>query len=113
MHRWGEIHFANIAFGQGLTVTPLQMVAAIAAIANGGIYKPPRLALQGDPARRARASRCRRRRARAGEQRVISAETARTMLSIMRGVTGETRHRPPGGHRRATRWRARPAPPRR
>ncbi len=34
---------ANIAFGQGFTSTPLQVVAAIAAIANDGMLLRPRL----------------------------------------------------------------------
>ena len=36
-----EINFANIAFGQGISVTPLQMAAAIAAIANDGKLMRP------------------------------------------------------------------------
>ncbi len=85
---WGEIHLANIAFGQGLTVSPLQLVAAIGAIANGGIYKTPRLALEViAPDGRVEPMALPNRRP---DQRVISAETARTMLAIMRGVTGES-----------------------
>ena len=37
---------ANLAFGQGLTVTPLQLAAAGALIANGGRRVTPRLALR-------------------------------------------------------------------
>jgi len=33
----------NLPIGQGLSVTPIQMVAGYSAIANGGILKPPRL----------------------------------------------------------------------
>ena len=33
----------NLPIGQGLAVTPMQMVAAYAAIANGGILRPPRI----------------------------------------------------------------------
>jgi cell division protein FtsI/penicillin-binding protein 2 len=33
----------NLPIGQGLAVTPMQMVAGYAAIANGGILRPPRL----------------------------------------------------------------------
>ena len=33
--KWGDIGFANVSFGQGLTVTPLQMVTGVAAIAGG------------------------------------------------------------------------------
>jgi cell division protein FtsI (penicillin-binding protein 3) len=85
--KWGDVHFANIAFGQGLAVTPLQMVAGYAAIANGGLYHPPRLTLKVinpdgkeesfPPPGVAPVSR-----------RVVSETTARTMLSIMEGVTG-------------------------
>lgn len=41
--RWREIELATIAFGYGLTVTPLQIAAALAAIGNGGVYNPPRV----------------------------------------------------------------------
>ncbi len=41
--RWAEISFANIAFGQGLTATPLQLAAALGAIANGGMLLKPRI----------------------------------------------------------------------
>jgi len=36
-----EIYAATASFGQGITVTPLQMAAAYAAIANGGMLKTP------------------------------------------------------------------------
>ena len=41
--RWGDIGLATHAFGYGLSVTPIQVAAAFAAVANGGIYHPPRL----------------------------------------------------------------------
>lgn len=41
--RWSRIQHANIAFGQGIAVTPLQMAAAYAALANGGTYRRPSL----------------------------------------------------------------------
>ncbi len=37
----GEIFAATASFGQGITVTPLQMASAFAAIANGGVLKQP------------------------------------------------------------------------
>ncbi len=40
---WTESEFANHAFGQGILVTPIQMVAAYAAIANNGIYMQPHI----------------------------------------------------------------------
>lgn len=36
----------NLPIGQGIAVTPIQMVEAYAAIANGGILRPPRVAEQ-------------------------------------------------------------------
>lgn len=36
-----EIYQATASFGQGITVTPLQVVMAYAAIANGGVLKKP------------------------------------------------------------------------
>lgn len=40
---WQEIEFANVAFGQGVRVTPLQLVSSFATIANGGIRMMPYL----------------------------------------------------------------------
>ncbi len=37
------ITYANSAFGQGMTATPLQMAAAFASVLNGGTYYQPRL----------------------------------------------------------------------
>ena len=39
--RWFEVDLAAISFGQGLTVTPLQLAVATAAIANGGKVMRP------------------------------------------------------------------------
>jgi len=41
--RWFEIDLATISFGQGISVTPLQLAAATAAIANGGYLMEPYL----------------------------------------------------------------------
>lgn len=38
---WKPIDLANISFGQGIAVTPLQMARAISAIANGGFLVTP------------------------------------------------------------------------
>ncbi len=38
-----QLTYANTAFGQALTATPLQMAAALSSILNGGTYYQPRL----------------------------------------------------------------------
>ena len=72
---------ANMAMGQGLAVTPIQMAAGYAAIANGGILRPPHIvaAVGGRP------------RAAAQGKRVISEETAAEVRHMLEGVLG------PGG----------------
>ncbi len=41
LNKWYKIDYATASFGQGIAVTPLQMVRAVAAIANGGkLLKP-------------------------------------------------------------------------
>lgn len=40
---WREIDLATASFGQGIAVTPIQMVAAISAIANGGNLMEPHM----------------------------------------------------------------------
>ena len=41
--KWSTVQFCNIAFGQGIATTPLQMAAAFASIGAGGIYRRPKL----------------------------------------------------------------------
>ncbi len=42
-HKWTGPTLANIAFGHGLSATPLQIVMAYGAIANGGYQMEPRI----------------------------------------------------------------------
>jgi cell division protein FtsI (penicillin-binding protein 3) len=39
--KWGELNTMTIAFGHGVAVSPLQAVAATAALMNGGLLIPP------------------------------------------------------------------------
>jgi len=39
--RWGPVETANIAFGQGIAVTPLQLATAFSVLANDGKYIAP------------------------------------------------------------------------
>jgi cell division protein FtsI (penicillin-binding protein 3) len=40
---WSPVSLATIAFGQGLSVTPLQMTSVYSTVANGGVQVRPRL----------------------------------------------------------------------
>lgn len=41
--QWSDTSRATMAFGQGVSATPLQMAAAYATIANKGVYRQPQL----------------------------------------------------------------------
>ena len=82
---WSAIDLATHAFGQGISATPMQMVMAYAAIANGGFLMRPYVV------RRVVGSQ--------GEvllenqphvvRRVISEKTARLLASMLKEVTNE------------------------
>jgi cell division protein FtsI (penicillin-binding protein 3) len=66
----------NMSIGQGLAVTPIQMAAGYAAIANGGILRAPRLVVRegDDPVDRPIG------------QRVISSRTSARLREMLEGV---------------------------
>ncbi|HEY2988044.1 MAG TPA: penicillin-binding protein [Candidatus Binatia bacterium] len=83
--KWAAIDLATHAYGQGISVTPIQLVMAYGAVANGGFLMRPFLV----------------RRAIGPDgrvlwenqphvvRRVISETTARTLTSILKGVVDE------------------------
>lgn len=82
-HRWGEIEAANICFGQGLTVTGIQLACALGAIANDGRLMKPYLVRQildqkGHPVKEFSPRPVRQ---------VLSPETARLMRRLLSRVT--------------------------
>jgi cell division protein FtsI (penicillin-binding protein 3) len=84
--RWRPVEQAALAFGQGLSVTPIQLVAAMATLANRGQWMRPRLVA----ARRAPRSPWQHTRPERG-QRVVAPQTAATVIEMLETVTG------PGG----------------
>ena len=90
VERWGLLEKDYIAFGQGVSVTPLQLVSATAAVANGGALLKPHLV--------AAVSR--------GEVRVpkypsppmvgrpVSPDTARELTRLLEGVVIEGTGKP-------------------
>ncbi|MGO9903792.1 MAG: peptidoglycan D,D-transpeptidase FtsI family protein [Solirubrobacteraceae bacterium] len=69
----------NLPFGQGESVTPMQMAAAYSAVANGGVLRAPRIvqAIDGVPTKLP-----------AG-RRVISPTTAAELREMLRGVLAD------------------------
>lgn len=82
---WGMTDEATIAFGQGIGVTPLQMLSAFGLIANGGIQMRPHLVekvVGSDGTLLYQASH-------EVLSQPIRAETAKRLTQILRGVVGE------------------------
>ncbi|CAN7724579.1 penicillin-binding protein 2 [Bosea sp. LjRoot9] len=74
--RWGEINTATIAFGHGLAVAPIQAMAAVGALVNGGTFITPTFLKRSEED------------ARKTGVRVIKPETSEAMRFIMR-LNGE------------------------
>jgi len=82
---WSEIGLANISFGQGVSLTALQLTNALSAIANGGALMRPYVVKavldhEGTVLKENRPKVIRQ---------VISPETARTVGAILKTVTEE------------------------
>ncbi len=77
---WSEVDMATNSFGQGINVTPLQIVTAVSAIANGGRLMRPYLVQeirQGDHSQVTQPVVVRQ---------VITPETAKTVTTMMNAV---------------------------
>jgi cell division protein FtsI/penicillin-binding protein 2 len=79
LEEWSGSTIGTVPIGQGIAVTPLQMVAAYAAIGNGGILRTPRLV------EKIGSAKVTRERA----QRIVSGRTANSMMSMFRDVVVE------------------------
>ena len=81
----GPVELATISFGQRFEVTPLQMVTAVSCIANGGEYIQPRVVKEIiDPETKEKTEIDVKK-----VERVISKETADSVLSIMQSVVDD------------------------
>jgi cell division protein FtsI (penicillin-binding protein 3) len=67
---WREIEQAILAYGYGLSVTPLQLAEAYSVLAADGVYHPASFVMVGDVA----------------PTRVMRKETARAVRSLLTGV---------------------------
>ena len=78
----GPVELATISFGQRFTITPLQMITAVSAIANDGLLLQPRIVKEVTNADTAAVTTIDPKEVR----QVISPETSKTMLSMMESV---------------------------
>ncbi len=96
--KWGSTSILSLAIGQEIGVTPVQLVAMVSTIANGGTYLPPHILLQSTDEMKGDA------RLKVdpfhpeqqlpstlpdGSHRVITELTAAKMRAIMHGITVE------------------------
>jgi cell division protein FtsI/penicillin-binding protein 2 len=81
LEQYSGATMGNLPIGQGIAVTSMQMATAYAAIANGGILRPPHIvaSVGGQPTKRAPG------------RRVVSEATAASVRKMLEGVVG------PGG----------------
>ncbi len=83
--KWSALSLASLSIGQELSVSPLQMLVAVSAVANGGTLVRPYVVKSitspdGKVVREAAPVQLRR---------VISEGTARTLTTILKGVVSE------------------------
>ncbi|HTH54307.1 MAG TPA: penicillin-binding protein [Edaphobacter sp.] len=96
--KWGATSILSVAIGQEIGVTPVQLVSMVSAIANGGVYMPPRVLLKstdemkGDPRLTPIAFRPANQLPSPlpdGAHRVISEMTSAKMRMMMQGIVTE------------------------
>jgi cell division protein FtsI/penicillin-binding protein 2 len=74
---WRTVDMATNSFGQGISVTPLQMTMAVAAIANDGLYMKPQIVKEVNAPGSTQVTEP------APGNQVITPETARTLREMM------------------------------
>ena len=79
LDKWSGSTIGTVPIGQGIAVTPLQMVSAYATIGNGGVRRVPHL-VEKIGSRKGRTSRA---------KRIVSKSTADRMMSMFRDVVLE------------------------
>jgi cell division protein FtsI (penicillin-binding protein 3) len=70
---WRDINVMTVAFGHGISVTPLQLVVGVSALANGGVLRPATILKRAEDAT-------------PPGERVISLQTSEQLRGLMRLV---------------------------
>ena len=80
-----NIQYANTAFGQGMSATPLQMGAALSAVINGGTYYKPRLVESTTNSK----GKVTKKKPEISERNVVSPKVSEEMVGLMQGVVNK------------------------
>lgn len=75
---WREVNTLTASYGHGVATTPIQTVAAVSSVVNGGYFVKPRLVLEEQESKAAPA-----------DVRVVSEKTSRNMRQLLRLVVTE------------------------
>ena len=70
--KWNEVESSRLAYGYGISVTPLHLIAGVASLVNGGLYHTPTFIKGGNKGK--------------SETRVISENTSEKMRHMMWAV---------------------------
>jgi cell division protein FtsI (penicillin-binding protein 3) len=87
LNHWSGLTHASMAMGQEIGVTPIQLAAAIGAVANDGVYNPPHLIASFIAPDGSRVPP--ERDPDDVPHRAVSAETARTLRQMLMSVTSD------------------------
>jgi cell division protein FtsI (penicillin-binding protein 3)/stage V sporulation protein D (sporulation-specific penicillin-binding protein) len=79
LNRWSGSTIGTVPIGQGIAVTPVQMAAAYAAIANRGVWVTPHLVDHVSGGGRPRVER----------RRIVSRDVATQLISMLQNVVAE------------------------
>jgi cell division protein FtsI/penicillin-binding protein 2 len=79
LDRWSGSTIGNVPIGQGIAVTPVQMAAAYAAIANGGLWTTPHLVDHTSGGGRPHVA----------HRRIVSRKVAAQLVSMLQNVVAE------------------------
>ncbi|HZU75898.1 MAG TPA: penicillin-binding protein 2, partial [Dehalococcoidia bacterium] len=82
--QWKDINYATASFGQGVVVTPVEMLAAVNAIANGGVWVQPHAVDSVIDPSTGKSTQFQPR-----TRRVMSADAAHTLAHMMVGVVDD------------------------
>lgn len=80
-----QLNFGTISFGQRFEITPIQMATAVSTIANGGTYIKPRIVKKIIDSKTGEVKEIEP----VKNERVISEETSKKVLSMMESVVAE------------------------